>query len=65
VSHSLTLCHPSMTNGICSDGYQDLHRADIEDIQFEIGGDVSGDSLGAETLFQDEVLHDEPGLELE
>ncbi|GAM38612.1 hypothetical protein TCE0_033r09474 [Talaromyces pinophilus] len=47
------------------DGYQDLHRADIEDIQFEIGGDVSGDSLGAETLFQDEVLHDEPGLELD
>lgn len=54
-----------MTNGICSDGYQDLHRADIEDIQPEIGGDLYGDRLGAETSFQDEFLHDEPGLELE
>ena len=54
-----------MTNVICSDGYQDLHRANIEDMQPEIGGDFSGDLLSAETSFQDEVLHDEPGLELE
>lgn len=65
MSHSLTLCHPSTTNGICSDGYQDLHRVDIEDIQPEIGGDFFGDLLSAETSFQDEVLHDEHGLELE
>lgn len=54
-----------MTNGFCSDGYQDLHRADIEDIQPGVGGDVSGDSLGVETSFQDEVQHLEPSLELE
>lgn len=65
MSHSLNLCHPSMTNGVCSDGYQDLHRADIEVIQPGVGGDISGDSLGMETSFQDEVLHAEPGLELE
>ncbi|KAF3398801.1 hypothetical protein DPV78_006190 [Talaromyces pinophilus] len=44
------------------DGYQDLHRVDIEDIQPEIGGDFFGDLLSAETSFQDEV---EPGLELD
>jgi hypothetical protein len=54
-----------MTNGVCSDGYQDLHRADIEDIQPKVGGDVSGDFLEAGTSYQDEVLHVEFNLELE
>ena len=54
-----------MTNGVCSDVYQDLHRADIKDIQPEVGGDVSDDSSDAGTTVQDEVPHIQPNLEVE
>ncbi|KAF5015559.1 hypothetical protein F66182_13063 [Fusarium sp. NRRL 66182] len=47
------------------DGYQDLHRADIEDIRSEVGGDISGDLSGAEASFHDEALHFDPNLGLD
>lgn len=65
MSYSLNISLPSMTNGFGSDGYQDLHRADIEDIRSEVGGDISGDLSGAEASFHDEALHFDPNLGLE
>lgn len=65
MSCSLNISQPSTTNAVCSDGYQDLHRADIEDIGSEIGRDISGDLSGAEASFHDEALHFDPNLGLE
>lgn len=64
MSYALYLCHSSIANDVCSDGYQDLHRADTEDIQLEVGEDMSGDLLGAGTSFQNGLRVSEDSSDL-
>lgn len=54
-----------MSDGVCSDDYQDLHRAEVENTQPAFEGEIADGSLDVEVSSSDGVLGIHPILELE